>query len=84
MVENGSISLLEKGPSICLGVLKLGLTGKINNVKETTEFPKLRDIKVRLTIDPKIKPVQQPLRRVPVAVGAKLEGELKEVLSLKN
>ena len=51
-----------------------------------TEFPdickgigKLRDVQVHLHIDPSVKPVIQPYRRVPFALRAKVEEELERL-----
>lgn len=72
--------MLGEDTAIKLGVLKLGIG--INHVEKLKPFNKIAGIKVRLSIDTSIKPVQQPLRRVPVAVEDKVEAKLNEILAL--
>ncbi|XP_044760910.1 uncharacterized protein K02A2.6-like [Coccinella septempunctata] len=52
----------------------------VNNTTKYTTFPKIKDITVKLSIDHTIKPVKQPLRRIPIAVEAQVEEKLKEAL----
>jgi len=80
VVERGSISLLGKHTAITLGVLKLGVTAQINQIGTSKKFPKLNNIRVKLTIDPSVKPVQQPVRRIPIAIESKVENKLMEAL----
>lgn len=80
IVEVGTVSLLRKKTAVALGVLKLGLTEKINQINKTAPFPKIKGITVKLSINPAVKPVQQPVRRVPVAVEAKVKEKLNEAL----
>lgn len=58
--------------------LKLGLD--VNNV-QVLPFPKIKGISVRLSIDENVRPVQQPLRRIPVSLETKVEEKLKEALA---
>lgn len=43
-------------------------------------FPKIKDVLVKLSIDPTIKAVQQPVRRVPIAVETQVTDKLNEAL----
>ncbi|KAJ8964455.1 hypothetical protein NQ317_004366, partial [Molorchus minor] len=61
VVEKGEVSLLGNSTAKRLGVLKLGLS--IRQVNTPSAFPKVKNVIVKLTIDPSVKPVQQPLRR---------------------
>lgn len=79
VVENGTTSLSGKQTSIYLGILKLGLNLDINQIEDIR--PKIPDIKIKLTIDSKIKPVQQPIRRISIAVEARVEQKLDEALA---
>lgn len=78
VIENSSQSLLSRDTSIKLKVLKVGLEAcRIEDVKP---FSKLKNIKVKLSIDPKVIPVKQPLRRVPVALEEKVNAKLKDAI----
>lgn len=79
VVQQGTISLLGKKTALSLGVLRLGLTAYVN--PEPNTFPKIKDVKVKLTINPNIKPIQQPVRRVPIAIEEKVECKLDEALT---
>nr|CAH7737392.1 unnamed protein product [Callosobruchus chinensis] len=78
VVEKGEISLLGKHTAIQLGVLKLGLD--VLGINTVTTFPKIKNIIVKLAIDHSVKPVQQPVRRVPISVEKKVEEKLEEAL----
>ncbi|XP_058977362.1 uncharacterized protein K02A2.6-like [Musca domestica] len=78
VIENGRQSLLGRVTAIKLGVLKLGRG--VNQIENCHVFPKIRGIKVSLTIDKSVKPVQQPLRRVPSGLEEKVERKLNEAL----
>ena len=63
-------------------MLKLGLE-PVRQIQQTRcEFGKIKDIVVQLSIDKSIKPIQQPLRRIPIALEVKVEEKLKEALDL--
>ncbi|XP_055842044.1 uncharacterized protein K02A2.6-like [Episyrphus balteatus] len=76
VIANGRQSLLGRETALRLQVLKLGLT--INQLEDSQPFPKIKDIKVHLSIDKSVKPVQQPLRRIPSALEEKVELKLNE------
>lgn len=79
VVDRGDVSILGKDAAKQLGVLKLGVG--INRVIENTSpFPKIKGVKVKLSIDTSVKPVQQPLRRVPVAIEAAVGNKIKEAV----
>ncbi|XP_043063219.1 uncharacterized protein K02A2.6-like [Drosophila yakuba] len=52
----------------------------VNRVEEPTPFPKWKGVKVKLCIDPEIRAVQQPVRRIPVALEEKVHAKLEEAL----
>lgn len=79
VIKNGNQSLLGRDTAIKLGVLKLGL--EVNKIEALNSFPKINDIKVKLAIDNTVKPIQQPMRRIPVALEQKVEDKLKEALA---
>lgn len=79
VIKNGLQSLLGRENAIKLNVLRLGLD--INQVETTTPFAKWKGIKVKLWIDPQVIPIQQPVRRIPVALNEKVAVNLEEGLS---
>lgn len=78
VIENGGQSLLGRDTAIKLNVLKLG--PGINQIQDSQIFPKIKGIKISLSIDKSVKPVQQPLRRVPSALEEKVEQKLSEAV----
>ncbi|XP_030750619.1 uncharacterized protein K02A2.6-like [Sitophilus oryzae] len=78
VVKQGDISILGKETAQRLGVLKIGLD--INRIVEIQPFPKIRNVIVQLSIDQSVKPVQQPLRRVPIAIEPLVQRKLEEAL----
>nr|XP_043068709.1 uncharacterized protein K02A2.6-like [Drosophila bipectinata] len=79
VIKNGRQSLLGRETAIKLNVLRLGLD--VNRVEMTTPFPKWKGVKIKLWIDPKVIPIQQPVRRIPVALEEKVAAKLEESLS---
>lgn len=72
--------MLGRETSIKLNILKLDLNvGKIESSPQP--FPKMLNINIKLSIDESIKPVQQPLRRIPVSAEQKVEDKLNEALA---
>nr|CAH7757848.1 unnamed protein product [Callosobruchus chinensis] len=51
-----------------------------NTIEEETPFPKIRNIVIKLTIDSTVKPVRQPVRRVPVSLEERVEAKLENAL----
>lgn len=78
VVDQGDISILGKDTAKQLGILKLGIN--INQIEMSKPFPKIKNIKIKLTIDPHVKPVRQPVRRVPISVEKQVEKKLEEAL----
>lgn len=74
VIENGSQSLLGRDTAVQLKVLKLGLsTDPVDHSKKMTAFPKIKNVIIKLALDPTVRPVQQPLRRIPIAIEKKVE-----------
>ncbi|KAI8122782.1 hypothetical protein CVS40_6534 [Lucilia cuprina] len=80
VIENGTQSLLGRETSIVLKVLRLGLN--VNRIENVKPFPKMKNIQVKLFSDTSVKPVQQPLRRIPIALEDKVSAKLDEAISL--
>lgn len=78
VVEKGDISLLGKDVAKQLGVLKLGVNA--TKLEKATPFPKIKGFLIKLSIDPYVKPVQQPLRKIPISVESQVENKIKEAL----
>ncbi|XP_055914201.1 uncharacterized protein LOC129947595 [Eupeodes corollae] len=78
VIKNGKQSLLGRDTALKLKVLKLGVD--INHLEDNRVFPKIKGIRVQLTIDKAFKQVQQPLRRIPSALEEKVENKLKDAL----
>lgn len=88
VVKGGQRSLLGDKTSKELGILKVGLD-VYPVTSETKPFSKIKDVQVQIHMDPSIKPVFQPIRRVPIpledAVNRKLEQLLiKDIIEEKQ
>lgn len=72
--------LLGFDTATALGVLKI--ESDINNIigKETKPFNSIKDVIVDIPIDTKVKPVQQPYRRVPVPLEKLVEAKVDDLL----
>ncbi|XP_053956201.1 uncharacterized protein K02A2.6-like [Anastrepha ludens] len=79
VIKDGKQSLLGRDTAIQLKVLQLGLG--VNNVEMMQPFPKISNVKIKLSLDPAIKPVKQPVRRIPIALERKVEDKLNEPLA---
>ena len=53
---------------------------QIRNVDLVKPFPKIHGISIKLTINQNVKPVQQPLRRIPIALEETVSQKLDEAL----
>lgn len=60
VIDAGNSSLLGMSTAKQLGIFKLG--PNINQIETVSSFPKIKDVILKLNIDPNFKPVQQPLR----------------------
>lgn len=80
VIGNGNQSLLGRETATKLKVLRLGL--KVNCIEGVKSFPKMKNIQIKLSIDPSVKPVQQPLRRIPIALEQKVAAKLEEAIGL--
>lgn len=65
VVTGGQQCLLGDETSKQLGILKVGLD--VNKVTEEVKpFSKISGVQIKIHTDPEVKPVFQPLRRVPI------------------
>lgn len=79
VVRNGTRNLLGKDTSLALNILKLGVS--INTVSYN-QFPKFKNIELDIAIDSTIRPVCQPIRRVPIPLENKINEKIDELLKL--
>ena len=92
VIKGRGMSLLGKVTATELGVLKVGIniavvTTKAHDLK--LQYPevfegvgKLKDKQISLDIDPTVKPVAQPYRRIPSSLREKVQDKTKELLEL--
>ncbi|XP_049316516.1 uncharacterized protein LOC125779294 [Bactrocera dorsalis] len=80
VIKNGCQSLLGRNTAMQLGVLKVGLG--VNSIEIAQPFPKMLGVKIKLSIDPTVKPVQQPMRRIPIALEEQVEEKIKQMIAL--
>jgi hypothetical protein len=73
--ENG-IPILGRKTATKLNILKIGAS--VNQLRMKS-IGKMKNLQVHLYIDQKVPPVQQPYRRIPVALQAKVEKELENL-----
>nr|XP_058952093.1 uncharacterized protein K02A2.6-like [Pocillopora verrucosa] len=91
VIKGKGIPLLSKDTAMRLGVLKIGVDiATIAEGKQTLQqkFPevfsgigKLKSKQVTLHIDETVKPVAQPLRRIPFNLQEKVEKKVQELLN---
>nr|CAI5843240.1 unnamed protein product [Callosobruchus analis] len=77
LTANHHISLLGKDVAKQLGALKLGINAA--TLEGVKGFPKIKDIRAKLSVDPYVKPAQQPVRKIPISVE-QVENKIKEAL----
>ena len=92
VIQGRGVSLLGKTTATELGVLKVGInvavvTTKANKLKQ--QYPdvfegvgKLKNKQISLDIDPTVKPVAQPYRRIPFNLREKVQDKTTELLDL--
>jgi len=78
VIERGKQSLLGRETAIKLDVLRLGL--QVIHIEEVSAFPKWKGDSVKLAINQDIKPVQQPMRRIPIALEEKVREKIQDAL----
>lgn len=61
-----------------IGILKIGEC--VNNVEEKKEMSKIKGFTIDIPINPDVKPVAQPYRRVPVALEEVVDRKIDELL----
>ena len=90
VIKGKGVPLLCKDTAMRLGVLRIGVDiASVAETKQTLQrqFPevfsgigKLKSKQVTLYVDPKVKPVAQPLRRIPFNLQEKVEKKIQELL----
>lgn len=88
VIEKGQQPLLGKVTAKALGLLSIGLpssTKACDTFQVDTKsrvFPKIKGIQIRIPINPTVKPVQQPIRRCPIALTKPMKQKLNELLEM--
>ncbi|XP_060806004.1 uncharacterized protein K02A2.6-like [Amyelois transitella] len=78
VIKDGTRNLLGKETSISMGVLRIGL--EVNQTEMEAPFPKLKGVQINISIDDKIHPISQPLRRIPIPLEEKVDTKIKELI----
>ncbi|XP_055584846.1 uncharacterized protein LOC129737711 [Uranotaenia lowii] len=78
VVEGGQRSLLGDTTAKQLGVLKVGMN--VNQVDSKEVFAKIKDVQVNIHMDPSMKPVFQPVRRIPIPYEEAVHRKLNQLL----
>ncbi|XP_058457031.1 uncharacterized protein K02A2.6-like [Malaya genurostris] len=79
VVKGGQRCLLGDKTAKQLGVLQVGL--HVNNVKDQPQpFGKIKEIKAFIHMDPKVIPVFQPMRRIPLPLEEVVARKIDELL----
>lgn len=85
VIQQGQQPLLGSRSAKSLGVLQIGIKGDhvVNHIQNLTpaQFPRIKGVKLTLPIDRDVTPVQQPLRRVPLALLKQIDEKLDELLA---
>ncbi|XP_055634095.1 uncharacterized protein K02A2.6-like [Toxorhynchites rutilus septentrionalis] len=79
VVENGQKCLLGDKTAKKLEVLKVGVN--VNQVEKVEPFACIKDVEVHIHMQPDIKPIVQPVRRLPIPLEAEVNQKLDDMLS---
>ncbi|KAA0709172.1 hypothetical protein E1301_Tti017617 [Triplophysa tibetana] len=92
VIKGNGEPLLGRDTAMKLGVLKIGTNiAAVMDLKQSlrSQYPevfqgvgKLKTKQISLYIDPKVKPVAQPLRRIPFNLRSPVEEKIKELLEM--
>ena len=87
VIEGEGQALLGRETATQLNVLRLGEEVGVNVLKQEDKLcfeglGKLKDFQLDIPIDESVKPVAQPVRRVPFSLRDKLEQKLNELVEL--
>lgn len=92
VIKGNGEPLLGKKTAIKLGVLKIGENvSAVTDIKDSLQlqYPdvfkgvgKLKTKQISLYIDPKVRPVAQPLRRIPFNLREAVEKKIKELMDI--
>lgn len=79
VVEGNGKFLIGRDTATAMGVLRIGV--QVNGVDtELKQLGAIKDIVVDIPIKPDVTPVVQPYRRIPVALEAKVDQKIDELL----
>lgn len=81
VARKGQTNLLSKAAAYALGMLKIGYA--VNRIVESkkmeSKFPKVPNVQIKIHVDPNVKPVAQPLRRLPLALDKEVEEMIQKM-----
>ncbi|XP_062701924.1 uncharacterized protein K02A2.6-like [Aedes albopictus] len=81
VIVGGQRSIFGDKTAKELGILYVGL--HVNQIDSAVvPFPKIKDVQVQIHTDPDIKPVFQPVRRVPIPLEAAVDRKLDALLAM--
>ena len=94
VIKGQGQALLGRKTAVELGVLKLGIDTSVNAVRDDIDLfdkyqscfeglGKLKDFELDIPIDSTVKPVAQPLRRIPFSLRDQVEKKLEELEDLE-
>ncbi|XP_055618740.1 uncharacterized protein LOC129763570 [Toxorhynchites rutilus septentrionalis] len=81
VTAKGQRNLLGDATSKQLGVLKIGLEVKQVVSGINAPFQKIKGVLVHIEMDPKVNPIYQPLRRIPIAQENAVNRKLDDLLA---
>lgn len=86
VVVGGSQPLLGKETAKQLGVLTIGLPSADTMINmlmpvEKRQFPKMKNVRLRIPVDTSVVPVAQRARRPPIALLSRIEDKLSQLLA---
>ena len=91
VIKTKGPALLGRDTAIKLGVLRIGpQVNAVNSIDSIVArypecfegFGKLKDFQAKIHIDPNVKPIAQPMRRIPYHLRSKVEAKLQELEQL--
>lgn len=84
VAPHGQTNILSQATAFALGVLNIGyyvnaIEPTPGDKEEEVEFPKVPGVKLKIHMDPSVRPIIQPIRRLPIAMEAEVETLVQEL-----
>lgn len=83
VVRQKGLPLLGMDSAMKFGILHFNKPLEVYNIKANQPFNKIRGIQIELPIDPRVTPVWQPYRRVPVPLERAVDEKIEELLTIE-